>query len=134
MAVTRFAFAFAPAYRIAALPFGVTPSTALVEVSDHELHARFGPWRVRTPVTNIAGVEASGPYRILMTIGPAHLSFTDRGLTMATNGDRGVCIRFREPVAGIEPTGRIRHPGLTVTVADCDGLLARLAAAGTAPT
>jgi hypothetical protein len=69
-----------------------------------------------------------------MTIGPAHLSFTDRGLTMATNGDRGVCIRFREPVAGIEPTGRIRHPGLTVTVADCDGLLARLAAAGTTPT
>lgn len=133
MAVARFPFAFAPAYRIAALPFGVTPSSALVEVSDNELRARFGPWRVRTSVDNIVGVETSGPYRMLTTIGPAHLSFADRGLTMATNGDRGVCIRFREPVPGLEPTGRIRHPGLTVTVADCDGLLACLAAAGAAP-
>jgi hypothetical protein len=130
MPVHRFPFAFAPAYRIAGLPFWVTPSSAIIEVGELELRARFGPWQVRTPMTNIAGVEITGPYRMLTTIGPAHLSFTDRGLTMATNGDRGVCIRFREPVAGIEPTGRIRHPGLTVTVADCDGLLARLYEAG----
>lgn len=49
---------------------------------------------------------------------------------MATNGARGVRIRLREPVAGLEPTGRLRHPGLTVTVADCDSLLARLTEAG----
>lgn len=126
MPVDRFPFAFAPVYRLAALPFGVTPSCALVEISDDELRARFGPWRVRTPIVNIAGVETTGPYRMLLTAGPAHLSFADRGLTMATNSDRGVCIRFHEPVRGLEPTGRLRHPGLTVTVADCDGLVIRL--------
>jgi hypothetical protein len=26
----------------------------------------------------------------------------------------------------MEPTGRLRHPGLTVTVADCQGLLRAL--------
>jgi len=46
----------------------------------------------------------------------------DRGLTFATNGERGLCIRFRDPVSGIEPTGHLRHPGLTVTVADVDAL------------
>jgi len=38
-----------------------------------------------------------------------------------------VCICFREPVTGLDPTGRLRHPGLTVTVADVDGLVAALA-------
>jgi hypothetical protein len=47
---------------------------------------------------------------------------------MATNGVRGLCITFREPVPGIEPTGTLRHPALTVTVADCHGLAAVLTA------
>ena len=57
------------------------------------------------------------------TAGPAHLSLADRGLTFATNGDRGVCLIMREPVSGIDPFGLLRHPNLTVTVADCDGLV-----------
>jgi len=102
--------------------FGVTPATALVSVGDQDLDVRFGRWRVRTPVANVLGVELTGPYSVPKTIGPAHLSLSDRGLTFATNRRQGLCIRFRSPVNGIEPTGRIRHPGLTVTVADCDGL------------
>jgi hypothetical protein len=46
----------------------------------------------------------------------------DRGITFATNGDGGLCIRFIEAVTGIDPFRLIRHPGLTVTVADLDGL------------
>lgn len=121
-----FEFRFDPVYRLAALPFGVMPSTARVEVGDHELAARFGPWRVRTPLDNIAGCTITGGYQRIKTIGPAHLSFTDRGLTFATNPDRGLCIRFHDAVAGIDPTRRIRHPGLTVTVADIEGLQAAL--------
>ena len=37
-------------------------------------------------------------------------------------GERGLCIRFDRPVPGIEPLGLLRHPAVTVTVADCDGL------------
>jgi hypothetical protein len=84
--------------------------------------ARFGPWRVQTTLDNIADVTATGPYRFLKTAGSAHLSLGDKALTFATNCDRGVCLQFDEPVAGIEPTGLIRHPSLTVTVADCDGM------------
>ena len=124
-----FRFRWAARYRIAAAPFGVTPRTALVVVAHGELDARFGPWRVRTPLTNVAGTEPTGPYRYARTAGPARLSLTDKGLTFATNGDRGLCIRFHQPVAGLAPTGRLRHPGLTVTVADVDRLAAVLRAA-----
>ena len=69
-------------------------------------------------------------YSFLKTAGPAHLSFGDRGITFATNGDRGVCVAFREPVPGIEPTGRLRHPGATLTLADVDGFAAALTLQG----
>jgi hypothetical protein len=118
----KFPFAFEPSYRRAALLFGVIPPRALAILSDTELNVRFGPWRVRTPIENIAEVAVTGPYRFAKTAGPARLSFADRGLTLATNGRQGVCISFVEPIAGAEPTGRLRHPNLTLTVADCYGL------------
>ncbi|MFY9809613.1 MAG: hypothetical protein WAK86_20475 [Pseudonocardiaceae bacterium] len=124
MATHTFSFRFTAPYRLAGLPFGITPTTATVRVADGELAVRFGPWRVRTPLANVASTTITGPFGFLKTAGPAHLSFADRGLTMATNSIRGVCITFREPVPGIEPTGLLRHPALTVTVADCQGLAA----------
>jgi hypothetical protein len=128
-AVPRFDFRFSPPYRRAGVLFGVTPKSSHVTVDDGRLVARFGPWVVETAVANVAGTEQTGPYSMLKTIGPAHLSLKDRGLTFATNGERGVCIRFREPIPGIDPLGRLRHPALTVTVADLDGLASALAAA-----
>jgi len=118
----RFEFEFAPAYRRIARGFRVTPETAWVEVADETFEARFGPWHVRTPLTNIAGVDVTGPYAIWKTAGPARLAITDRGLTFASNGERGVLILFETPVPGLDPLGLIRHPELTVTVADVDGL------------
>lgn len=120
--MARFRFRFAAAYRVAAAPFGVTPRTTMVEVADGSLHVRFGPWALTTPVDNVAGCEPSGPFSFPKTAGPAHLSLADRGLTCATNGDEGLCIRFAEPVPGIDPWGVIRHPGVTVTVERTDDL------------
>lgn len=123
---SRFPFRFAHAYRLPAAAFGVTPATAWVLLDDEELRVTFGFWRLHTPVANLAGAETTGPYGYLKTAGPAHLSLADRGLTFATNGERGVCVRFREPVAGIEPVGLLRHPAVTVTVAEPDRLVAAL--------
>jgi hypothetical protein len=129
--MTRHEFDFAAVYRLPALAFGVTPRTAWVEVDDpglgvRDLVVRFGLWRLRTPLANIAGFEETGPYGYFKTVGPPHLCFTDRGVTFATNGVRGLCVRFHTPVPGIDPTGWIRHPGATVTVADPQALAARL--------
>lgn len=129
MPTGEFKFRFTPAYRLGGLPFGVTPSTSGVKVEYGELSARFGLWRLRTPLSNITSASVTGPYGYLKTIGPAHLSLADRGLTFATNRDAGVCIRFDEPVPAIDPLGRVRHPALTVTVADVEELQAALAAA-----
>ena len=130
-ATERFGFRFAEAYRLPARVFGITPESAWVEVGADALDAHFGPWRVRTPLTNVAAVAVTGPYAFLKTAGPARLAITDRGLTFATNGERGVLISFRSPVRGLDPLKLLRHPELTVTVADVEGLAKRLSA-GTA--
>jgi hypothetical protein len=126
----RFPFRFDPKYRRLARLFGVTPERAWVDLREEELDARYGPWRVRTPVTNIARVEVTGPYAFFKTAGPARIGITDRGLTFASNGDRGLCLTFHSPVPGIDPFGRLRHPELTVTVLDVDGLAEALARHG----
>jgi hypothetical protein len=122
---TRFPFRFDPTYRRLARLFGVTPARAWVDLGEEELEARYGPWRLRTPTSNIAAAEVTGPYAFFKAAGPARLGITDRGLTFASNGDRGVCINFHSPVPGI---GRIRHPELTVTVLDVDALMKALTA------
>ncbi|GLW66073.1 hypothetical protein Arub01_43170 [Actinomadura rubrobrunea] len=122
-----YTFRFSPAYRLAALPFGVTPASACVVVTDRHLGIRFGPWRLVTPLDNVADAEeVTGPYAFLKTAGPAHLSLADRGITFATNRDGGVCIRFRTPVPAIDPLHLIRHPTATVTVTHPKLLAVRL--------
>jgi hypothetical protein len=124
--MARFQFRFATPYRLAGLPFGVTPTTTMVEATDDEFRVRFGPWLLRTDRGNIAGCTVTGPYSFVKTAGPAHLSFSDSGLTCATNGTSGACVRFAEPVRAIDPWGRIRHPAITVTVERPDELCALL--------
>ena len=120
--IERFGFAFAPVYRLSARAFGIGPATAWVDVGDGTLDARFGPWRVSTPLANVSDVTVTGPYAFWKTAGPARLAITDRGLTFATNRDHGVRISFRTPVRGLDPLGVLQHPELTVTVADVDQL------------
>lgn len=125
-----FAFRFAAAYRLPAAAFGVTPARTRVALIRDTLDVRFGPWRLTTGRGNVVAAEVSGPYRFVKTAGPAHLSRVDRGITFAVNGDAGVCIRFRDPVLVMYP-GFLpdrRHTAVTVTVADTEGLAARLRA------
>jgi hypothetical protein len=119
----RFQFTWASSYRSAAAVFGIRPDNVWVEVSPTELNARFGLWSLSTPLSNIARVAVTGPYRWWKTAGAARLGVTDRGLTFATNGDRGVLITFVRPVRGRGPYLVLRHPELTVTVADVDRLV-----------
>ena len=126
--VEEFRFRFDLVHRLAAAPFLVSPSSASV-VIDHArgvLVAQFGPWRVETALVNVASTTSTGPYHSVKTIGPPHLSLSDRGLTFATNDREGLCIRFHEPVRGIDPLGIVRHPAITVTVDDVNGLRASL--------
>src|SRR6476469_3698922 len=69
-AMTRFPFAFAPSYRLPALVFGITPLTTYVEVDDEALRVRVGPWSLRTPRSNVAGVDLTGDYGFVKTAGP----------------------------------------------------------------
>jgi hypothetical protein len=86
------------------------------------LETRFGLWRVKTALANVADATSTGPYQPVKTIGPPHLSLSDRGLAFATNDREGLCIRFHEPVRGLDPLGIVRHPAITVTVDDVNGL------------
>src|SRR4051794_10153769 len=124
----RYAFAFDSSYRWAALPFGVTPRTAHVELADEDVRVRFGPWRLRTSYANVVEVSETGGFTWLKTAGPPHLSLADRGVTFATNGRAAVCLRFAAPVAVLDPTRRLLHPAATLTVEDPAGFAAEVRA------
>lgn len=102
---------------------GVSPSTARVAVDETHFDARFGPWRCRTPLTNVKDVRITRDYTALKAIGPRG-SFTDAGATFGTSTVGGVCVCFHERVAALTPFAV--HPGLTVTVQDLEGLAALL--------
>ncbi len=122
----EFRFAFDRSYQRVSWLFGVTASRALLTVTGAELTVRFGPWLLSTTLDNVTAASTTGPYAYLKTAGPAHLSLSDHGLTFATNGRLGTCLQFRDPVPAIDPFGLIRHPNLTVTIADAAGLMAIL--------
>jgi hypothetical protein len=126
--VQRFEFRFTRPYRLAARPFGITPQSAWVQIDDEHLLANYGPWRLRTTLANISRVTITGPYWFYRTAGPARLGVTDGGLTFASNGEQGILLSFRKGVPAIDPFRLIRHPELTVTVADVPGLISALGA------
>lgn len=118
----RFPFAFDPRYTRYLALLGIRPDRAWVDLDERRLDARFGLWHLSTPVDNIASTCVTGPYAsALKAIGP-RISLVDRGLSFGSNTERGLCILFREPVPGRSTLGVVKHPGLTVTVADVDGL------------
>ena len=107
------------------LPFGVRPGHdgVHVDADANVFRATYGFFHLETPLDNVAGGHVTEHYRWYTAAG-ARLSFVDDGLTFGTNQERGVCVHFREPVAG--GLGRRAHSALTVTVDDCAGLVARI--------
>ncbi|HEY9557999.1 MAG TPA: hypothetical protein VIR58_14770 [Acidimicrobiales bacterium] len=118
----RFPFAFDPLMVPAAALAGVLPGRAEVVVDAADVTIRFGRWSMSFPRSDVEATEVTGPYRLVKVAGPPHLSLADRGITFATNRRQGLCLSLRRPHRGIEPLGLIRHPGVTVTVEDVEGL------------
>lgn len=101
-------------------PLGARPRRDGVTLTDETFRASFGSLALETRLDNVAGGHVTTGYAWYKAIG-ARLSVVDDGLTFGTNSRRGVCIHFHErvpPVLGLRP-----HSALTVTVADCAGLL-----------
>jgi hypothetical protein len=118
-----FAFDFDARYRRILWCLGITPARSWVRVAGGRLDVRFGPWKLGTTVGNIDCMEVTGPYAAHRAIGP-HISLVDQGLSFGSTTARGVCLRFIEAVPGPSTLGLVKHTGLTVTVADPDGLIA----------
>lgn len=116
-----FPFSFDPQWRPVLRLMGVRPGSAQVEVDADFFRLRFGPWSLRTPLVNVAEVRITGHYHPLRAIG-VRVSLADRGLTLGTSSRRGACVRFRVPVDVLTPMDLLRHPAVTVTVADPEGL------------
>jgi hypothetical protein len=126
--IARFRFSFAPAYRLPAQAFGISPATAWVDVGARALDARFGPWRVSTPLANVTDVAVTGPYAFWKTAGPrAPRDHRPRPDVRDQRGP-GRADLVSGPVRGLDPSGVLRHPELTVTVADVDRLAELLSA------
>jgi hypothetical protein len=106
------------------LPFGLNPFTDGVTITDDgRFVAKFGFVKLETPVGNVDGAHITRGYRWWTAAG-ARLSLVDDGLTLGTNADGGVCVHFGAPVPS--PLRRKGHSAVTVTVADLDGLVAKL--------
>lgn len=123
-----FEFDFESRYAWLLKPLGVKPDNSSVTVSSDEFTATFGRWKLATPLANIVGYQRSGDYKWFKAIG-IRGSLADHGLTFGSSTRQGVCVKFADPIKPFIP-GMPHHPGLTVTVADADGLVAALRAAG----
>lgn len=113
-----FGFAADPAMRRWSLAAGVRPENCTVRLSPTELSVTFGHWSLSTSPANVASATVTGPYRWWKVAGPPRLSLVDRGITFATTAAQGVCLQLREPVGAIDPLHLIRHPNITLTLAE----------------
>jgi hypothetical protein len=75
---------------------GVRPSKDGVTLTDDgRLEAKFGFFRLETPLDNVTGAHITRGYRWWTAAGPRG-SMKDDGLTFGTNAAAGVCIHFRD--------------------------------------
>jgi hypothetical protein len=110
------------------LPFRMWPAVQGVTVTaDRRLVARYGPFVVDAPLSQVQHAHVTGPYRWWTAVG-ARLSLTDDGLTFGTNSAEGVCIHFEPRIHRV--LGLRDHSALTVTVDDSEGLVAAITDAG----
>ncbi len=106
-------------------PFGVDPDVDGVTLTDDDRFiATYGRFRVETPISNIDCVKSTGPYQWWKSVG-FRASAVDSGITFGTTSRGGVCVLFKERVPQIV-AGRNGHEGLTVTIADTEGLVTAL--------
>jgi hypothetical protein len=100
--------------------FGVRPDNAWVDIED-DIEVRFGWYRFRTPMSNVASWRIEGPFRWITAIG-VRASIRHRDVTFGGSPHGGVRIDFREPVKW----GLLRVPAIYVPADDLDALAAEL--------
>ena len=105
--------------------FGATPETAWAEIDGDGLRARFGRFRLETPLENIATWRIEGPFLWITAIG-VRMSIRNRDVSFAGSPHGGVRMDFVIPVR----SGRLRVPALYVGADDLDGFAAALVALG----
>jgi hypothetical protein len=128
MASTRFPIRLGRRSRPLLRLFGATPDNSYVDL-DGDLDARFGFFRVRTPISNIVSWRIEGPWLWITAIG-VRTNLWHRDVTFGGNHLGGVRIDFSDRVR----FGPMRIPALYVTVADLDGLARALEERGIAGT
>ena len=119
----HFPYDFDPRFAPVWAPLLLAREQGVTLTDDGRFVAKFGFLKVDTPVANIEDAHITGPYRWWTAVGP-RLSFRDDGLTFGTTNHAGVCVHFHEPVRRV--LGGKNHSALTVTVADCQGLVRAL--------
>lgn len=124
--ISEFSFRIVGIVGLAARVFGVRNDRARATVLADTLEVRYGRWVLTTALSNISDIAVTGPYRPSKVAGPPRLTFTDAGLTFATNDECGVCISFHDPVSGLLPFGLLPHPNLTFTVDQPDTMAEHL--------
>ena len=118
----RFDFDFTSTWSSPLRLFGISPRTAWVVVGDGDLAVHFGPWKLRTPLTNVLDAAVTGPLPPLTGIG-VRISPRDRGVIFSTTKAGGARVQFVESVAAAVPFGLLRHPAATMTVTDPEALV-----------
>jgi hypothetical protein len=124
MASERFAFRIGRRSRPLLRLFGVAGDNAYVDL-DGDLDARFGRYRVRTPLDNVASWRIEGPWLWVTAIG-VRMSIRHRDVTFGGTNRGGVRLDFKRSVK----LGPVRMPALYVTVDDLEGFAAALAELG----
>lgn len=119
----HFPFHYDPRVAPLWLPFKWPGDQGVTLTSDGRFVARYGPFRVDVPLSQVREAHIAGPYRWWTAVGP-RLSFVDDGLTFGTNAQAGVCIHFDPRIPRV--IGFKDHSALTVTVADTQGLAGAL--------
>ena len=106
------------------LVFGVRSGNAWVDL-DGVLDARFGFYRLSTPLENVASYRIEGPWLWITAIG-VRRGILHGDLSYAGSPHGGVRLNFRQPVR----LGPLSVPALYVAVDDLEGLASALAARG----
>ena len=124
MAAQRFPIRVGHRSRLFLGLFGVGANNAWVDLNG-ELDARFGFYRVRTPLSNIASWRIEGPWLWITAIG-VRTSLRHHDVTFGGSPHGGVRVNFREPVR----FAFYHIPALYLTVDDLEGLAAVLSERG----
>jgi hypothetical protein len=124
METARFPIRIGPRSRAVVRLFGATPATAYAELGD-DLEIRFGRFRIRTPIANVARYRIEGPFPWITAIG-VRMSVRHRDVSFCGSNHGAVRMDLGEPVRW----GPVRVPAVWAGADDLDGLAAALAARG----